>query len=241
VPGLGRAADAHALLDELNKSRGHWRAPVTAADAAAELVRNAIFEGKLRPGDQVPVDEIVQIMGVSRLPVREALNNLKHEGLVHVEPYRGSFVGLFDAEIVREHWQILALLLGYSAANCASKGEPSVAEHLQSLSHEVSRSISPTDVSWRVFEFRRVLNLAGATERLRSVIRPLSNFVPAPIFGRIEGLHEISSRGTQQVAEAIRRADPLKAEHECRAWMDAEGASVVEYLAYAGVFDSPLG
>ncbi|MFC5522196.1 GntR family transcriptional regulator [Polaromonas jejuensis] len=62
-----------------------------AVQIAARL-RQAIIEGELALGSQIPEETLAQSFGVSRTPVREALNQLQLQGLVHVRPQVGSFV-----------------------------------------------------------------------------------------------------------------------------------------------------
>lgn len=62
-----------------------------AAQIAARL-RQAIIDGELALGSQIPEESLAQSFGVSRTPVREALSQLQLQGLVHVRPQVGSFV-----------------------------------------------------------------------------------------------------------------------------------------------------
>ncbi len=62
-----------------------------ATQIAARL-RQAVIEGELALGSQIPEESLAQSFGVSRTPVREALNQLQLQGLVHVKPQVGSFV-----------------------------------------------------------------------------------------------------------------------------------------------------
>jgi len=53
---------------------------MSSGDQAALYIRRLMFDGDLRPGTRVPQDEIAQALGVSRIPVREALIALEREG-----------------------------------------------------------------------------------------------------------------------------------------------------------------
>ena len=55
--------------------------PPNLKQLAAAHVRQAIFSGKLRPGQKVDQDAIAEFLGFSKLPVREALISLEHEGM----------------------------------------------------------------------------------------------------------------------------------------------------------------
>lgn len=62
------------------------------AETAADQIRDAILSGSFRLGEKISEDRVVDLLGVSRTPIRDAMALLAHEGLVVVRPKRGSFV-----------------------------------------------------------------------------------------------------------------------------------------------------
>ena len=62
------------------------------AEVAATKIRDAILSGHFRLGENISEDRLVDMLGVSRTPVRDAMALLAREGLVVVRPKRGSFV-----------------------------------------------------------------------------------------------------------------------------------------------------
>jgi DNA-binding GntR family transcriptional regulator len=72
----------------------------TFASMVGERVRSSIIEGELPPGSQLHEVELAASFGVSRGPVREALQRLIQEGLLRSEPHRGVFVPIMTAEDV---------------------------------------------------------------------------------------------------------------------------------------------
>jgi len=72
----------------------------TYASMVTERLRDSIVNGSLAPGSQLSEAELATRFGVSRGPVREALQRLIQEGLVRAEPHRGVFVPvLTDADV----------------------------------------------------------------------------------------------------------------------------------------------
>src|SRR5439155_13577573 len=69
-----------------------------ASVAATELIRQAIIDGRLDPGQRLKEEELARELGISRTPVREALLVLQAEGLVVAEPNRGAMVRAHDAD-----------------------------------------------------------------------------------------------------------------------------------------------
>ena len=75
-------------------------APASMRQRAADVLRSAIVSGRLRPGDRLKEAELSEQLGISRAPVREALRQLEHEGLVLSSPYRATEVlGISQEEI----------------------------------------------------------------------------------------------------------------------------------------------
>jgi len=71
---------------------------LSAVDEVYETVRGAIFRGELFPGSRLRQDELSDRLGVSKIPVREALQRLAAEGLVTFTPNRGSVVRALSAK-----------------------------------------------------------------------------------------------------------------------------------------------
>lgn len=74
----------------------------TYASIVTERLRTDIINGNLEPGSQLHEVELADSFGVSRGPVREALQRLVQEGLVLSEPHRGAFVAVLTDEDVRD-------------------------------------------------------------------------------------------------------------------------------------------
>ncbi|WEX09825.1 GntR family transcriptional regulator [Chelativorans sp. AA-79] len=74
--------------------------PESLSEMALRELRNAIIEGRLKLGDQVSEIRLSKMLGISKTPVREALQELRREGLVQIDPQRGtSIFRIEEAEI----------------------------------------------------------------------------------------------------------------------------------------------
>jgi DNA-binding GntR family transcriptional regulator len=74
----------------------------TTPGSVVQVLRNAILEGRLKPGSQLRETHLAADLGISRAPLREALGLLADEGLVDKIPYRGAFVATVSAEAIAE-------------------------------------------------------------------------------------------------------------------------------------------
>jgi DNA-binding GntR family transcriptional regulator len=102
--------EMEVLLPVAERSRrGPARAHVYTA------LRDAIVAGQLEPGRQISENELAARLGVSRTPIREALQRLREERLVAVVPQYGTFVthisesAVSDAQFVREALECAAI------------------------------------------------------------------------------------------------------------------------------------
>ncbi len=78
-------------------------------------IKDEILSGRLKPGDPLNTLELSDRLGVSRTPIREALNHLTMVGLVEYIPYRGAFVKKLSVEQIIELYYIRGALAGVSA------------------------------------------------------------------------------------------------------------------------------
>ncbi len=82
------------------------RSRKTVQEIVAEALREAIFTGRLRGGERLHQDRLATTLGVSRMPVREALRRLESEGLVVFTPHRRVAVAELSVEQLRELYEI---------------------------------------------------------------------------------------------------------------------------------------
>ena len=87
----------------------------TKKDFAYTQIKNDILSGKLKPGDKLVIRTLAAKYGMSYIPIREALSQLFHEGLVHTVPYTGTRVAniniekVFEATALRNEVELLCL------------------------------------------------------------------------------------------------------------------------------------
>lgn len=71
-------------------------------DYVYDTLKRMIMELKLEPGRFISEKDIIEMLEVSRTPVREALVKLSQEQLIDIIPQKGSFISLIDLELVEE-------------------------------------------------------------------------------------------------------------------------------------------
>lgn len=84
--------------------------PKTAQEAVLAEIREQLLDGRLGPGVSIRPDALGDELGVSAVPVREALRILEGEGHVHYRPHRGYVVAALDVDDLIEIYRIRELL-----------------------------------------------------------------------------------------------------------------------------------
>ena len=95
----------------------------TLVQRMREQLEDDIVEGRLRPGEQLDIDEIAQRFSVSRTPVREALQQLEASGMVEVMPKRGTYVASISAARLIQMFEVMAELEAMCARLAARRAD----------------------------------------------------------------------------------------------------------------------
>ena len=141
-----------------------------------EQIRGQILDGKLRPGERLVEDKLSIELGVSRVPVREALLGLAMDGLVRLEPHRGATVVEITPEMVAELVEVRALLEGLNARLAAQRRDPEMIAALRDTlrrGNEAAKAGSREQLARLNAEFHERLGAASRNSVLSDVMRGL--------------------------------------------------------------------
>ena len=105
----------------------------TVNDATTAQIRAWILAGRLKPRERLHQDQLALALGVSRMPVREAIRQLAAEGLVQVYPHRGAFVSSLDPDEIRELYEVRAALEGLAISHAVPRMTPADVTALRTI------------------------------------------------------------------------------------------------------------
>ncbi len=108
-----------------------------ASHRAYDLIKMKILDGTLQPGAQLKEDELAEICGVSRTPIRDAMHRLEAEMFIKRSDSQRSFVSSWTAEAIEELFTLRSMLEGHAAARAA---ERVTAETLELMHRNVEAS-----------------------------------------------------------------------------------------------------
>jgi DNA-binding GntR family transcriptional regulator len=198
----------------------------SVAEGVADHIRQLVFFGELRDGQRVPQREIAEKLGVSSVPVREALAALQREGVVTIEPNRGAFVNGLDAGVVKEQFYIFGRIYGLATRVTTERAEPSVVAALSDLAERIAQESDLDALLALSIQFQMLIVDSGGSKRLRALFTPLSRIVPGNFYVSIPGSAEISRRGVAEIVAAIEARQPDAAEKACWRLIDEIGELV---------------
>ena len=136
----------------------------------AERIRDDILSGAHAPGAQLNEIELALGFGVSRGPLREAMQRLIQEGLLRSEPHRGVFTPDLTEDDLVDVFFVRATIEGAAVRRIVAGGaRAQVAADLAAIAERMDRAMKAGD--WSAggeldFDFHRALVAAAASERL---------------------------------------------------------------------------
>jgi DNA-binding GntR family transcriptional regulator len=209
---------------------------VKEKDQVVAHIVNQILTGKLRTGDRVDRNEIAAELGMSRVPIQEAIVQLEHDGLLDTRYHRGAFVARFDADTIAEHFELHGVLTGMVSARAAADPASAVLERLDEIMRTL-RSANETRAFLRaVREYRRTVNGEYAGPRLSAAIRASQNLIPRAFFLTQPSIGGALLPFYEDETAAIRLGDPAAALAACRGCADLMAKVMVTELIRRGVF-----
>jgi DNA-binding GntR family transcriptional regulator len=96
-------------------------APITRHQSVVTELRDAILTGRIAPGERLLQVELAERLGVSRIPLREALRTLHGEGLVVIEPNRGTICRPLEAKDLADLYAVRLALEGLAVRAAAER------------------------------------------------------------------------------------------------------------------------
>lgn len=147
------------------------------SEQVAKVITEGLLEGRFQPGERLVENELAELLGVSRSPIREALTELSNSGLVDRQPGRGAAIRQWSAKDLEDLFSIRKLLEG-EVARLVFKALPGLdISALDALVDEMDQAAADQDYS-RMIEldvnFHRTLWKLAGNRLLEQVLQDLS-------------------------------------------------------------------
>ncbi|MDG4669399.1 GntR family transcriptional regulator [Mycobacterium sp. 236(2023)] len=143
----------------------------SSGEEVAAYLRNEIISGRLSAGERINQEEMATRLGVSRIPVREAIAILENEGRVETELHRGARVLPVDPESVTENTEVFGLIYAYVARRAAERVTNELDATLLAISEELTSAAS-SDEAWRaVGRYVDAISEIAVSARMNRILR----------------------------------------------------------------------
>jgi len=175
-----------------------------------EEVKERIISGELPASARLHERNLSQELGVSRVPIREAILTLASQGLVELRPRSGAFVRPLTRKNVEELFDVRLALEPLAASLAAKNRSSEQLEQLACLFHEERTALEARNNkagSLANAEFHLVILRASGNDLLYSIIAPLHSQIQRLFRATIEEISELLNHDHEQMLTAIRNQD----------------------------------
>ncbi|PXX06280.1 GntR family transcriptional regulator [Mycolicibacterium moriokaense] len=155
------------------------------SDEVAAHLRAAIMSGALRPGTFIRLDETAAELGVSIMPVREALLKLRGEGMVQLQPHRGHVVLPLSGQDIQDIFWLQATTakqLAAAATDHITDAEINELDRINDALAAAVESSEPATIAGIEFAFHRVFNHASGRIKLAWFLLNAARYMPADVY-----------------------------------------------------------
>ncbi len=195
-----------------------------ASDQAYGKIRGFLLRGEAKPGEQLTEDQLAQITGVSRTPVREAVSRLEAEMLLVRNESKRIFVADWSRDDIDEMFTLREMLEGHAAERAADRLSEAQIDELAAVNAKLHAAVDcePPNVVEFLDEnriFHEIITEAAQSPRLGQVLAML---VEQPVV-----LHTARSYSVKDLRQSARDHDELIAAFRARdrSWARAVMAS----------------
>lgn len=165
---------------------------------AYRAIRDAIVDGTLAPGERLNDAALVDWLGVSRTPVREALGRLEHAGLVRTKPGQHTIVSPLDVCAVRDAQSVTAAMHELATRQAVPNLSATELDTMRAANNRFAAALRDDNAGAAIAaddDFHGVLVTASANQAVDTVLEEFT-----PVLRRVEWLRFSSLRGRSSVA-----------------------------------------
>jgi DNA-binding GntR family transcriptional regulator len=116
------------------------------SEVAYTWLRDAIIDGTLPGGERLVIDDLAVQLGISPIPIREALSQLQAEGFVIFKPHVGATVTELYPELAYEIFGLLEAVEVICGRNVCLQRNKEFLDHLETLLHELDGMVDDPEL-----------------------------------------------------------------------------------------------
>ena len=208
------------------------------SEAVAAYVRNRVFDGTYAAGEYVRLDQLAAELGVSVTPVREALLELRAEGLLAQQPHRGFVVLPVTGRDIADVSDVQAHIGGELAARAAKNITDDQVHELESIQSQLEAAYASDDHERAVrlnHDFHRAINVAADSPKLAQLMFQITRYAPESVFPVVAGWPKKSMKDHRRVVAALAKRDAEQARAAMAEHLSAGAGPMIDHLRQRGV------
>ena len=204
-----------------------------------QRLKKGIINQKILPGMRLREEELAEKLGVSRTPIREAINRLHQEGMVVIIPRRGAYVARLTREEIIENLLIREVLEGLAARLAAENISASTLSEMHAfITQFVDKDLMANieNYSQANVQFHKMIIAASKSKKLISLIHNLFDQMDMVRLRTISipGRAEKSLIEHLEIIDALEKGNGIRAEHLIRAHIQDLRKTLIESTIHPG-------
>jgi DNA-binding GntR family transcriptional regulator len=210
------------------------------SEDVARHVRQRIFSGAYAAGSYVRLEQLAAELGISVTPVREALLELRAEGLLVQQPHRGFMVLPVTGRDIADVSNVQAHIGGELAARAAINITDEQLDDLKDIQAQLEDAYRQDDNERAVrlnHEFHRAINVAADSPKLSQLMGQITRYAPESVFPAVAGWPAKSMKDHRRVLAALEHRDGERARTAMSEHFVAGVRPMIEHLSNHGVVD----
>jgi DNA-binding GntR family transcriptional regulator len=191
--------------------------PNTKSTHIYEILKQDIYDGRLKPGHRLIISKVADAYGTSEIPVREAINRLQAEGLLTIIPHTGIYVTEIETEHLEKLYPVRGVLEAYATRLATPHLTSRDFDYLSRLIEGMDEVIEQEDypeMGRLNREFHMTIYRASGNEPLIRMIDELWGKTTRVrgIFGLMPQIAARSNRQHKEILEALKTYRKRRAE-----------------------------
>jgi DNA-binding GntR family transcriptional regulator len=201
-------------------------------DAVAQTLRQAILRGTLAGGQILRQESLASQLGVSRLPVREAIRQLSSEGLVQITAHRGAVVAALSADDIREIYDIRVGLETTALRLALPHLSPAILRRATLVMHEIEAATEAVAWGAQNWLFHITLYTPAQRPRMLALIRTMHDNVGRylRVYPALIQQQHYSQQEHQQLLAACQAQDEQAALRILRQHLEGAGERLAAFV-----------
>lgn len=199
---------------------------------AYNYLRERIRNGQFKSGERIKAEDIAAQLGISRMPVREAIRQLDSEGLLTIRANRGAVVTVLKPDEILELFEMRSVLEGVAIKRAMKRFDEDAFTTLEMHLVRLDRAQGDPDL-WidRHNEFHDFICMQSGAARLFAEVRQLRTAVE-PYLRLVLGIMQSGDAMAdhRKLIDVIRQGDPQIAEEVIREHVLSTASDLIEAM-----------